>query len=369
MRPCAVAAIGPSLVQVKKLSGLPLLQDSAALSAVIREGAGRFFLKNGIPLVTTDVTLIEPGTGWAAAFEAPVVEQVRRACIDAGFTLRAIVPTAVAIGQVANSGELTWTDGSIQARLAYRDRELVACRQLRAPRSDGDNATVTEPLLSLPALVALGDDVACYADALGATRIERGERLALEVTRASRVGAASRIRTRIAATMFCVSVLAALAVPPLFAVRSAARARQRLVLIAPEARKARGIERELNQISSTLQRVSEFAAERGPVTLLLARVNAALPEHAAIIALEIDSAGGTMVALAPRASQVTDALERVSGVANPQVVGPITPATTRAGVAERVTVRFRLVEQGRREDDATRAAVNSAAVSSSGSLP
>jgi hypothetical protein len=169
--------------------------------------------------------------------------------------------------------------------------------------------------------------------------------------------------------MFCVSVLAALAVPPLFAVRSAARARQRLVLIAPEARKARGIERELNQISSTLQRVSEFAAERGPVTLLLARVNAALPEHAAIIALEIDSAGGTMVALAPRASQVTDALERVSGVANPQVVGPITPATTRAGVAERVTVRFRLVEQGRREDDATRAAVNSAAVSSSGSLP
>jgi hypothetical protein len=46
MRPRAVAAIGPSLVQVKKLSGLPLLQDSAALSAVIREGAGRFFLKN-----------------------------------------------------------------------------------------------------------------------------------------------------------------------------------------------------------------------------------------------------------------------------------------------------------------------------------
>lgn len=349
MRPQVVVAIGPSLVQVKKLSGLPPLQDSAALSAVIREGAGRFFLKNGVPLLTTDVTLIkpEPGTGWAAAFEAPVVEQVQRVCVDAGLKLRAIVPATIALGQVARSGELTWIDGYVQAQLSYCDRELVTSRQLRVPRHDGERAEAVGSPSSHPALEPLGDNAMHYADAYGATRIEHGARLLLSIETASRVRASSRTRIRIAASMFFLSVVALLAVPPLLASRSATRARTRLAPIAAEARKARGIERELDQVSSTLQLVSEFTAERSSLTVLLEHITAALPEHAAIVTLEVDSARGTIVALAPRASQVTDALERVSGVASPQVVGPITPMTTRVGVVERVTLRFWLVPPAR----------------------
>lgn len=380
MRPKVVVAIGPSLVQVKKLSGLPLLRDPAALSAVVREGASRFFLKNGVPLLTTGVTLIEPGTGWAAAFEAPVVEQVQRACTDAGFALRMIVPAAVAIGQVAQSNELTWTDGNVQAKFTYRNRELVASRQRRVTGYGGDSAEAAAALLSHPALEALGDNAMHYADAYGATRIDRGERMILFADGASRVGAASRTRMRIAATTFCMSVLAALVAPPILAVRSATLARERLALIAPEARKAKGIERELDQVTSTLQRVSEFAAERGSLTVLLERITAALPKHAAIVSLEVDSARGTIVALAPRASQVTDALERVGGIASPQVVGPITPMTTRAGVVERVTVRFWLVPPARTGnsdsvgnpapvlDGTPRAETDAGATSSSGDL-
>ncbi len=349
MRPRAVVAIGPSLVQVKKLSGLPPLRDSAALSAVIREGAGRFFLKNGIPLLTTDVTLIDPGTGWAAAFEAPAVEQVQRACIDAGLALRAIVPAAVALGQVATSGELTWTDGYVQAQLAYRDRKLVASRQLHVPKRDDESADPKAPPFSDPALEMRGDDAMRYADAYGATRIARGDPMVLSIGNASRISAVSRTRIRIAASMFGVSVLAALAMPPLLATRSTARARTRLALIAPEARKARGIASDLDKVSNTLRQVSEFASEGSSVTVLLERITASLPEHAAIVSLEVDSSRGTMVALAPRASQITDALERVSGVGSPQVVGPIIPTTTRAGVVERVTVRFWLVPQARTE--------------------
>jgi hypothetical protein len=360
-----MVAVGPSLVQVKRLSGLPLLQDPSALSAVIREGAGRFFLRNGIPLLTTDVSLIEPGTGWAAAFEAPVVEQVQRVCVDADFALRDIVPAAIAVGQVAGSGELTWTDGYVRAELAYRDRDLVAIRQLRVAH-DGERTEAMQPLLSHPALASLGDNAMDYADAYGATRVERGTRLAFSAGGASRVGASSRTRLRIAAAMFCISAVAVLLVPPLLAVRSAARARTRLVLIAPEVRKVRGIERELGQVSSTLQRVSEFTADRGSVTALLGRITAALPEHAAIVTIEVDSARGTMVALAPRASQVTDALEKVSGVASPQVVGPITPVATRAGDVERVTIRFWLVRPAEIGNART---VGSAAPGSEGTSP
>lgn len=347
MRPQVVAAVGPSLVQVKRLSGLPLLQDPVALSAVIREGAGRFFLKNGVPLRTSDVSVTEPGTAWAAAFEAPVVEQLQRVCADAGLTLRAIVPAAITLGQVAPDGELTWTDGCVQAELTYREHELASIRQLRAS-GDSERLEAVQPLSPHAALESLGDNAMHYADAYGAARVEFGARLVLSASSASRVGASSRTRLRIAATALCVSVVAALLLPPLLAVRSAASARARLTLIAPEVRKARRIERELGQVSSTLERVSEFAAERRSVTALLERITAALPDHAAIVTLELDSARGTMVALAPRASQVTDALERVSGVASPQVVGPITPVTTRVGVVERVTVRFWLEEHAQR---------------------
>jgi len=377
MRPRVMVAIGPSMVQVKKLSRLPLLRDSAALSAVIREGSGRFFLKNGVPLATSDVAVIEPGTGWAAAFEAPVVEQVQRACTDAGLALRAIIPAAVALGQVAQSGELTWTDGNVQAQLAYRDRQVVASRQLRVPRCNGE-CMETVDMLPHPALQQLGDNASNFADAYGATRIERGELLALSIGGAPRVGTTSHTRTRIAATTFCMSALAALVVPPLLAVRSTTRARERLALIGPEARKASGIERELDQVSSTLQQLSEFAPECGSVTVLLERITAALPEHAALVSLEVDSARGTIVALAPRAAQVTDALERVAGIASPQVVGPITPVTTRARVVERVTIRFWLVpsartgpadsvgDPGHSPEGAVRRAVNGTATTSSG---
>jgi hypothetical protein len=345
MRPRVAIAVGPSFVQVKKLSGLPLLKDSAALSAVVREGAGRFFLKNGIPLVTTDVNLIEPGTGWAAAFDAPVVEQVQRACTDAGFTMQSIMPAAIAIGQVVGNGELKWLDGQMQAELSYHDRELTAIRQLRvAPDSEWAKQPEEDDLpLPGPTSGSLEGDTMRYADAYGATRVERGARMTLPIGNASRVDASSRIRLRIAAAVLFTSMIAALVVPPLLAIRSATRARTELALIAPEARKARDIERELNQVSDALQRVSEFAAESRSITFLLERLAAALPDHAAVVTLELDSARGTMVVLAPHTSQVTDALERMNVVTGVQVVGPITPTTTRAGVVERATIRFVLV--------------------------
>src|SRR3977135_1078918 len=56
-RPVLHAAIGPHGAQVKRVVGLPEIGDVDALTAIVREAAGTYFLKNGIPLVTTRVRL------------------------------------------------------------------------------------------------------------------------------------------------------------------------------------------------------------------------------------------------------------------------------------------------------------------------
>jgi hypothetical protein len=324
------------------------LQDPAALSSVVREGIGRFFLKNGVPLLTTEVSLIEPGTGWAAAFDALAVEEARRTCLDAGFIVRDIVPAAIALGQAAGNGELTWTDGSVQAQLAYRDRDLVAIRQLRVLHEDPTSGE--EPPYSRVPLELLRECPMRYADAYGAALLCRGARPMLSIRERSGAGSGRRTRLLIAATVLCISVIAALLAPPLLATRSAARARSRLAMISPQARQAHEVERELDQISKTLARVADIEAERPSFTLLLARITDALPAQTAIVAFEADSSKVTIVVLAPRSSQVTEALEKVSGVASPHIVGPITPATTRVGQMERMIVQFWLLPPYRNGD-------------------
>src|SRR5262245_34366772 len=51
----AIVAIGPSMAQAKRLSGLPALAKPAMVSQLVRTNVARFFLKNGIPLAAGPV--------------------------------------------------------------------------------------------------------------------------------------------------------------------------------------------------------------------------------------------------------------------------------------------------------------------------
>jgi len=100
----------------------------------------------------------------------------------------------------------------------------------------------------------------------------------------------------------------------------------------------------LTHVTATLQVVAAFDAGRPSVTLLLTYLTRALPEHAALVAFELDSAGtGTLVAIAPDAQQIVDAVERVPGLASPRIVGPVTPETANGQALERVSLRFQVL--------------------------
>lgn len=362
LRPGVVVAIGPSAVQLKRLTGLPPLTDAAALEALVREGAGRFFLKNGVPLITTGVRLVEPGTVWAAAFEAPVVSEVERACRATDLRLQAIVPTATALAHAtipaANGARMVWVDGDVCTELAFSDGRVESVRRLPSDRSAecfascdvSDTAAIGQPL-PVDALQKLGERSLAFADAYGATRL--AQRLARDEPLILRAGSAalgssrhpepSRRRLAVAASVFLLAAASAIAGPSLAAVRSARDARARLQSMEKEVLRAENAESDLSHLSQALTEVAGFESSRRSATTLLAELTRALPREAALVALDVDPTGGTLVALSARASQVTSALEKVKEIASPEIVGPVTRETTGSREVERVTVRFRLV--------------------------
>ena len=93
-------------------------------------------------------------------------------------------------------------------------------------------------------------------------------------------------------------------------------------------------------MSAALEEVAAFDRDRQPVTLLLEDLAHALPAGSALVTVRVDSAGGTLVALAPRAAALLERLEHVPFVSTPTFVGPVTREAAANAEVERVAIRF-----------------------------
>jgi hypothetical protein len=101
-----------------------------------------------------------------------------------------------------------------------------------------------------------------------------------------------------------------------------------------------------------LSQVETFAVTRRPAPFTLRALTAALPKGSALLELQIDTVGGTLVALVPRTAILAAALAADPYFENVEVVGAVTresaPGAQVGGSLmsaprglERVTVRFR----------------------------
>lgn len=341
-RPRAYVAVGASAAQLKKLAGLPPVKDPAALAQLVRESAGRFFLKNGVPLVVSGVRAADEGSAWAAAVEAPVVAEVLAACAARRVRVAAIVPAPLAVARAVSDGAIALDDGTASVVVTVASRMPVAIR--RAVTGDAAPGVGDGTAGIVPALAALGDEAPDYAAAYGATQLEAREPLAITAT-----GGATAAAHRTGGIFAAAAVLVAVAwavIAPVLAATLALRADTRALAAtrAPvEAALAR--ERALEATTTLLTELDAFARDRRSATLLLADLAHALPTASAMVDLQVDSAGGTLVALAPRAADVVkavDALPTLSGVA---IVGPVTRETAGTREVERVTLRFRFASE------------------------
>ncbi len=351
-------ALGPSFVQLKRLPGLPPLTDRRELGAAVRTNAARFFLRNGVPLATSTLRVDGPGIAWGAATERPILDEIADACRSAGLGLATVVPTGTVLGAITTgysigdadgvSTTVAWQDGADRYGFTYLRGQLIASH--RSPRA---NSTPTDSvaLTSTRPAHTVGR---AFAGAYGAAIAWRGEPVAWHPAYDPALPANRRARV-LAWSALVVALVAALATPGLSATLSARRTAAHVRAGAVQRRTALATRDSLARATAALSQVTLFAATRRPATFTLRALTNALPKGSALLALQIDTAGGTLVALAPKTAVLVAALAADPFLGNVEVVGPVTresvPGTPVSGSptpsrreAERVTVRFRFAK-------------------------
>jgi hypothetical protein len=340
-RPTITAAVGPARAQLRRLTGLPPVVESAALTRLVSESTSRFFLRNGVPLVTTGVRRDRDGDseGWGAAIEQPVIAALEAACRAHRMRLAAVLPALAVIPHALNGDSLTWDDGEVCAHVTLSGGRLASVRRTvldaAAPASQDDAMP-----LAVPELAALGADGWRFADAYGAAVASVRDPLAY---RPARAASTAPIPTRrlVAAGIACAIALASAILAPTLASRHvAAQSTRALTALARQRRAAEAAESDLVHVSRALDEVAAFDSDRHPATLLVNDLARALPTGGALVTLRVDSAGGTVVALAPRAAILIERLEHVPSLTTPTFVGPVTREVAAASEVERVAIRF-----------------------------
>lgn len=330
-----VVAIGPSGVQVKQLHDMPPNVDRRALGAIVREGAGRFFLKNGKPLETTCATAGQDCTVWAAAYDSSLLHEIEEACRNARWRLTAVVPFVTVLRLGTRDQTVAWADGELRFCATYDHGCLTRVRYGR-----DDSPDVGGILAPTPAVIGAGNEHADLLPAFAATQIGADEPLALRFR--ALTAAPTKRQLRIAALSSALAVVSWWLAPSVAATVRAHRAEQNLSRWASRLRVDRRERSMLDSVTRELQGVTAFETRARSMTLLLAEITRALPDSCAIDQLQVvDSTGGNIVAVAPRAAGIVDALERVPIIAGPTIAGPVASETLGGRSLERVSVSFR----------------------------
>jgi len=335
-RPRVVAVVGPAGAQTKRLTGLPLLQDGSALAEIVRESSGRFFLRNGVPIITSGVRIDDEGA-WVAAFERPILEAIEDACAQRKLRLAFVSPTLIVLSLATPQHTIRWRDGEVVAEATYGPDG-----RLRAVKRAGDGAADAGKISIVPALAALGDDAWQFADAYGAAVAKSGEPIAWRgwserggqgiLSRAGRVAAVAALFAGVAAAI----------VPSIGDALSTRRSSTQLAQLAPRSKRAVVARSELALMTRALSEIGTFAAARHSSVLLLGATTRALPDGAALASIHVDSSFGTMVIVAPRIAAAMSALDTVHAMSALEIVGPVTKEITGGREVERASVHFRL---------------------------
>ena len=200
-----------------------------------------------------------------------------------------------------------------------------------------------------PLFESIGTRSADLLDAAAATRVPRREAIALRGAALRRTVEPSRRRIAMSFAVCAAAILVALSAPLVASARVERAARTRDAATRARVREAERDARQLGAVTTALGSLASFTQSRRSFTLLLAQLTRALPDGSALLALQVDSAGtGSLAAIGPHAATVVDAVERVPGLASPEIVGPVTRETLSGKTLDRVTIRFRLVPDGTR---------------------
>ncbi|HEY2025514.1 MAG TPA: hypothetical protein VGG78_00810 [Gemmatimonadaceae bacterium] len=351
-----VVALSSEYAQTKRLRGLPATTNHGLLQDVVRQNASRFFVVPDAPPRIGHLAVVGPGDAWSTAYDEGVIRDVRRTCDRLGFRVHTIVPSVAVLPYVFQCPRVCWPDGGRDVVADYDDdRRVERVRRVdsigeAAPRNDALRAM---DLVPVDGLRIAGPEAWRYAAAYGAVVAGPCVSTRLDVERTEGEPRRSRRRLAIAGTALILSLVGLALAPGVRAVREAKRTTESLHRLEAQQRAIAAAHARLVQADRALEELAHFDAGRRPMLPLLTAVSQHLPDGGAILAITLDTVGGTMVLIAPRAAPAIAALETVPGLASPELVGPVTHELTAAPIGtpalgqspelERVTVRFRRI--------------------------
>jgi len=337
-RPSVSAAVGPHASQVRLVTGLPDAQDAQTLAAIIRENPGSFFLKNGMPLITTGVRPAGAGAALAAAIDEPCVAAIRDACRTGRWRLAFIAPTAIALAGALEDRSFTWTDGTVVVDIT-RSEDVIDSVRTRPLCAAEPAAT---PLRPVPALATFGETAVRYADAYGAAVMEAPPALGLDALAAGAWSPSEARRRLLLPSLLLAVGIGSFVLSPIAAFRAASRARARLAAVRDDQRQTvLSTLAQLDRVSAILEDTRRFAASRSPVTPLLDELARALPEGSVLVSFELGDEQGQFVAMSSNAATVLAAVERLPGARSVELMGPVQREAATGREVQRVTVRWR----------------------------
>jgi hypothetical protein len=334
--PVAVA-VGPHASQMKRIAGLPPIDDTRILAAVVRENAGTFFLQDGVPVAVTGVRKLEAGSVWAAAVETTYVACVRQACRTRRLKLCSIAPAAVVLPEGLRSDCFHWVDGPVTLEIARSDGQLTAVRRVSA--AGGNGAQPPEPV---SALEPLGENAARFADAYGAAVAAVGDPLTLG-PRGDVPWDRRRFRRRLLPpALMAVLTAAALLLSPLYALAVARRAEDSLREIqASDAWRLTGeVLPQLERATAVLAELERFASSRPQRTPLLAALAMSLPERTAIVRFEANNDEARVIVVTPSAPEAIAAIEAIPGINSVMQAGQVVRQNIGGIELDRATLTF-----------------------------
>ena len=332
-----IAAMGPALSQTKPLTSIPAVRNARLLNQLVRENAGRFFMRNGVPPATTAIHRGNDGAIWCAAMDAHVLEEIAAACVALRLRFVGAVPGAIAAGRGLVDPSYIWLDGDIAVDVIAPGG---APQTVRRRRAEADDAKPTAG----PALASIGENAFEFADAFGAAI--SGKRAPLLWLPADQTAQRTRrwVRPLLAACVV-VSAAAALTASGIRARLDAERARRTLGGAQATIKEMARLDHELGATTSAIARIERFAGERRSITRMLSEIAQSIPESTAILSLRADTIGGTLVTLSRRAADIVPQLREVSAIQGSQIFGAAMRETQGTAALERATIRFTFVRQ------------------------
>lgn len=339
-RPSVSAVLGPHASQFKRIVGLPHLTDAESLARILRENTGAFFLRNGVPLVTTRARVLEAGSVLAAALDRPWLTVVSDACKAAGLRLKNVAPTAVALGGAFAADRIQWTDGLLTLDLELRDGVPAVIRCFR-----GASVTQGPPV---DGLAVLGEQAVHYADAFGAVTLGRTNPLVLSTPDLESGNGATWERLMLPSALALAS-LGALLLSPLAATLIAARANHQVAAVPLQRRDAaRLAASEIERVSRTLREIAAFADARPATGRLLADVAQALPPSTVLRSFSADTTTGQLELLTQNPGSVLAAVKRLPGMTAVAFLGTMSRQTWAGRDVQHVIISFRVDPRGSR---------------------